>query len=653
MIVLKTNSNLIRSGIAGLFIHVMLAFTSIVAAPNAQELDPLEPEFSNIANGVWKVRIGEPDIFRPSNFRVAPIQHETLDTMPAEQRLPFNLEDFEIKQTARGLLIYLPMIEGEDWYGGGLTLSHFRQTGRRQVLKVTSDPLVADGSSHAPVPFYVSTGGYGFLIDSAREIEICFGGHNRLELDFAASQEAAALGISIDDLYDTRDNPVSEISIMIPRSSGADIYLFAGPTMRDAIQRHILFSGGGTDVPEWGLGVWYRGFTRADAEGIRKLADHLQEDNIPCSVFGLEPGWQERAYSNTLTWSRTRFPDPAGTIADLSDRGYKINLWQHAFIHPDSPLYEPLLDKSGDHKVWRGLVPDLAIPEAHAIFTEHQASLIEMGVSGFKLDECDNSDTKSSPWSWPDHAQFPSGADGEQMHAVYGLLYMRSLQEAMNGQPTFGQVRQASAFCSPLPYVLYSDLYEHESFLRGVGSASISGLLWTPEVRHGGDGDGLVQRMAAMVLAPQFLINAWYCPIPPWHQPDKDKNQAGIMLPDNERIQLTDRVRTIAELRMKFVPYLKKAFVNYAATGIPAFRAPVVDHPEIEAFRDVDDAWLVGDDLYFAPIPAGQSEREILLPPGVWVDYFSGEKISGNQTILRIASNDLPPIFKRFGANVD
>ena len=438
---------------------------------------------------------------------------------------------------------------------------------------------------------------------------------------------------------------------MVPRASGVDLFLFSGPTMRHVAQRHVLFSGGGFDVPEWSLGVWYRSFTRADANRVRELADYLEADRIPVSVYGLEPGWQSKAYSSSFVWDPERFPDPQATVDDLRSRGYHVNLWQQAFTHPSSPLYPKLLDKSGDHLVWNGLVPDFALPEARKIFADHMRGLVAQGITGFKLDECDGSDNKSRAWSWPDHAQFPSGADGEQMHGVYGLLYMKTLQEALT-EPTFGQVRHAGLFSSPLPYALYSDLYDHKSFLRGVGSAGMSGLIWTPEVRHGTSADDLVQRMAAMVLAPQFLINAWYCTMPPWHQWDKPLNQAGIPLPDDERIALTDRVRAVAELRVKFVPALKDAFANYARTGIAPFRAPVLDHPEVKELRNVDDAWMIGENLYFAPIPGGTTEREIILPPGSWVDYHTGETIAGGSVVTRSLVLEEPPIFVRAGADI-
>ena len=91
-------------------------------------------------------------------------------------------------------------------------------------------------------------------------------------------------------------------------------------------------------------------------------------------------------------------------------------------------------DHAGDFEVWRGIVPDFADPEARRIFADyHREALIEKGVDGFKLDECDNSDYTGG-WSFPNASLFPSGLDGEQMHALYGVLYQQTMLAALAGR---------------------------------------------------------------------------------------------------------------------------------------------------------------------------------------------------------------------------
>src|SRR3569833_3137355 len=112
--------------------------------------------------------------------------------------------------------------------------------------------------------------------------------------------------------------------------------------MREAVERYNLFSGGGAVPPLWGLGMKYRAFTRAAPALVLKTARALRAMNIPCDMLGLEPGWQSHAYSCSLAWSKERFPDPDGLIRELQQTGFKPNLWEHAYIHPTSPLFGPL-----------------------------------------------------------------------------------------------------------------------------------------------------------------------------------------------------------------------------------------------------------------------------------------------------------------------
>src|SRR5439155_16303077 len=141
------------------------------------------------------------------------------------------------------------------------------------------------------------------------------------------------------------------------------------------------------------------------------------------------------------------------------EMGFKVNLWEHAFTHPDSPLYSSLRNHSGDAMVFDGLVPDFVGDEARQIFGDyHSEKLVDLGISGFKLDECDNSDFVGG-WSCPEISRFPSGADGEQMHCMLGLRYQDAILGAFrkSKRETYGLVRSSGSLAAPYPFVVYSD----------------------------------------------------------------------------------------------------------------------------------------------------------------------------------------------------
>lgn len=199
--------------------------------------------------------------------------------------------------------------------------------------------------------------------------------------------------------------------------------------MREAVQRYNLFSGGGCLPPMWGLSLKYRTYSRYDQQDVMEVANSIREMQIPCDMLGLEPGWQTRAYSCSLLWSDERFPEHQQMVDNLVAQHFRINLWEHAYIHPTSPLFEPLKDRAGDYLVWGGLVVDFADPEAFKSFADyHEEALVDHGIMGFKGDECDRQPIwDSTRFNYPYCSKFPSGIDGDQMTQLYGYLYQRSI----------------------------------------------------------------------------------------------------------------------------------------------------------------------------------------------------------------------------------
>ncbi|MEI9999149.1 MAG: TIM-barrel domain-containing protein [Verrucomicrobiota bacterium] len=265
--------------------------------------------------------------------------------------------------------------------------------------------------------------------------------------------------------------------VEIPGAQGVRVFLFAGPHLRAAVQRYNLFSGGGVLPPRWGLGVWYRPRGDFDHAEVERLAGEFRQGGIPCDVIGLESGWQSHAYACTHMWS-SKFPDPDQFVSNLRTGHFRVNLWTHAFTDKSSPLFEPLLPYAGDCASFNGLVPDFLHPEAERRIVDHYRRIaLEKGISGFKLDECDNSDFISHPWSFPKCRRFPSGLDGEQMHSLYGMLQQRMIHRLYQetGRRTYRLVRNSHALASSYPFVLYSDLYDHRQFIRGIVSAAFCG----------------------------------------------------------------------------------------------------------------------------------------------------------------------------------
>jgi alpha-D-xyloside xylohydrolase len=601
--------------------------------------------------GVWKATIGEPEAITPVKGRLVAANVSALGRMTAVVQPPIAPPLGTVN--SRGAKVNLPLEGHEEMFGFGLQFFSMAHRAKKRVMRVNADPKFDTGDSHAPVPFYVTNRGYGVLIDTARYATF-YCGEARNKPDAPASAtDSGAVPTTTTDLYakTLADEQPARVLVDVPSCSGVDVYLFAGPTMMEAVRRYNLFSGGGVNPPEWGLGFWYRTQSNASDKDVIKLMQEFRERKIPCDVIGLEGGWQTHAYSCSFVFKPQLFPDPAGFVQQMKAKDLHVNLWEHAFTHPSSPLFPELLKVSGDKGVWGGLVPDFQDPRARKAFGDfHGRTLLDIGVDGFKLDECDNSDYTGG-WSFPELSQFPSGADGEQMHTLFGLRYQQALwvQFEQRQRPTYGLVRSSGALAAPYPFVLYSDLYEHRQFVRALVNSGFSGLLWCPEVRDAPKGEEeLIRRLQTAVFSPLAMINGWYISNPPWKQMDRKKNNAGELMPGWEMLEA--RCREILGWRMQLVPYLKSAFARYAEDGTPPFRALTLEWPDVPELVKVDDAWMVGDRMLVAPLFAGEPGRPLTLPPGQWQDFWTGQVVRGGTTTQLTASRKEIPVFVKAGS---
>ena len=565
-----------------------------------------------------KFTFGTPEKFVPSVFCDGFNYSET--------EVSFKKSDFTFRKTKKGCVVEFAISPDTKIYGFGLQLYQFNHYGHKITTRCNADAPRATGDSHAPVPFFVTNKGWGIYFDTARYADFYCGVHKP---GGKADSEKFEVKLSTEELYSVKKSEDDVIvSVFIPVSQGIDFYVIEGKTITDITAQYNMMSGGGCDVPEWALGVLYRCKGDYTDEQILGIAEYMRGNNVPCDILGLEPGWHTHAYSCTYKWNTERFPEPKKLVDILTEMGFHINLWEHAFVHPDSPIHEALLPYSADYCVWGGLVPDFSIPEARKIFADyHRENLVSMGIDGFKADECDGSDYTGG-WTFPNHAEFPSGLDGEQYHSLFGALYAKTMHQALDFKPTLSEIRSMGALGAQYPFVLYSDLSNITAFLTGVVNSGFSGILWTPEVRDGATKKELLRRLQMVTFSVQCLINAWNCPEIPWLKFD-----------------CVDEVRDILSIRQKLIPELKAAFDRYRDTGVPPVRALVMDYTDDPETYDVADEYLFCDSLLVAPFTDFENDtREIYLPAGEWVDFFTGEPVKSGH--FEYTSENIP-VFRK------
>jgi len=503
--------------------------------------------WTEAAPGVWNIIVGEPDKF--DLYKAAEIKPatEALSKMK-DSPFPFNEKDIFTEVVKDQTFIRFPLIKDEQIFGFGLNFKTVWSRGKILLLHVDHYGGTDNGRTHAPVPFYVSDRGYGVFINSAKYLRVYAGSAVRKE----KQEESAILDRNTDKKWTSA--PYSDaVEILVP-ASGVEIYLFAGPTTLDVVRRFNLYSGGGCLPPRWGLGFTQRVPTLYTSTQVEEEAKSFREHNFPLDFIGLEPGWQSKSYPCTFDWDRTRYPDPASFVKKMKEMGIRLNLWTNPYVSPYSPIYKQILQYTGTHTVWGGVVPDYSIPDARMIFLNQlKSSQVDIGVSGYKLDENDGYDR----WLWPDVAKFPSGNSAEQLRQTYGLLLQKMTYEMFhkNNTRTYGLTRASNGGGSSFPYVIYNDYYSHEDFITALINSGFCGVLWTPEVRGSKTSEEWLRRFQTVCFSPMAMINAWSDGTKPWSFPDVE-----------------NEVREYAFLRMRLIPYLYSEFAKYHFEGTPPFR---------------------------------------------------------------------------------
>ncbi len=170
-------------------------------------------------------------------------------------------------------------------------------------------------------------------------------------------------------------------------------------------------------------------------------------------------------------------------------------------------------------------------------------------------------------------------------------------------------------------------------------TAGMSGYsTWGPDISSDGDDRELWLRWAEFgALTPVMRDHPWSRPkfsVDLWHDPGT------IAL-----------FRRYAILHTALLPY----FATYAAeahrTGVPILRHLVLQYPDDPRAATAEYQYLLGESLLVAPvIEQGAVTRKLYLPKGDWLNYWTGEHLTGGTDVTVPAPIDQIPILVRGGA---
>ncbi|MBX6354672.1 MAG: alpha-xylosidase [Micromonosporaceae bacterium] len=474
--------------------------------------------------------------------------------------------------------------------------------------------------SYKNVPMYLSSRGYGLLVDSGMPVEfdICQSTHSCLQI------------VVPDDLI--------------------DYYLLAGPTPAEVLNRYNQLTGRPMLPPKWAFGTWISsGFTVDTQEKVLERARRLRAGRIPADVLHLDCYWQVAGHWSDLGWDRENFPDPDGMIATLTQQGFKVGLWLNPYLSHLSPTF-PHAAAAGHllrrpdgsvyvADVWHGTHPpcgiiDFTNPQAVEWFSGLLRRLLEQGISVFKTDFAEGV---------PADAVAANGMTGVQLHNVYTLLFNDTVSRVTQEMVGHGMVWARSSYLGGQRHAaqwsgdVNSSYPAMASNLRGGLSHGLAGVpFWSHDVGGftGTPSPELYARWAQFgALSPLVRFHGTTSRLP-WEFPEFAAEIA------------VDALR----LRYRLMPYIYSVAVESARTGVPMMRALLVDSPDDPAAWTAELEYRLGADLLVAPMVDPEGSRHVYLPSGDWVDYWTGAVHSGPRYHRMSKPLEQVPLFVRYGA---
>jgi len=354
----------------------------------------------------------------------------------------------------------------------------------------------------------------------------------------------------------------------------------------------------------------------------------MEACGIPVSVIHFDCYWMKELTWCSFLWDKRFFPDPAGMLRRIKEKGVKACLWINPYIAEASPLFAEgaqagfLLQKpNGDvyqADAWQpgmGFM-DFTNPAAREWYAGKLGTLLDMGVDAFKTDFGERI---------PLDVRYHDGSDPERMHNYYTYLYNQTVFEVLREVKGEGGavVFARSATCGNQKFPVHwggdnsSTYASMAETLRGGLSLGLSGFgFWSHDISGfvGTATPDLYKRWVAFgLLSSHSRLHGSDSPRMPW-------------LYDDESV---DVLRFFNNLKKQIMSYLLDAAGEAHDHGWPMMRAMVLEFPEDPACLNLDMQYMLGDSLLVAPVFNSRGEVEYYLPKGEWRNLLTGEITQG------------------------
>lgn len=458
------------------------------------------------------------------------------------------------------------------------------------------------------------------------------------------------------------------------RTDGGDIDLFliAGPSVRQVVERYTDLTGKSAMLPRYALGylgssMYYPELDNDCDDAILDFIDTTREEKIPVDGFQLSSGYctvetDKGIKRCVFTWNKKRFKDPREFFAQMEKRGVTVS----PNVKPGILLIHPKLDEmkakgmfikaSGSDEpgigTWwggKGVFADFTNPSTRTYWKEMlKENVLEYGTSSVWNDNCEYDSLVDKDCRCDFEGK---GGTIGQLKSVMSNIMCHITDEAIH--ETFTNTRPyivcRSGHCGIQRYAQTwagDNLTCWDSLKYNI--ATILGMSLSGVANQGCDIGGFYGPSPEAELMVRWIQNGIFQPRFSIHSTNTDNTVTEPWMYGD----CTDYIREAIGLRYQLSPYLYSLMERAHETGLPIMEPMCSAFQEdVKCYEEGVD-FMLGDSLLVANVvEKGAVSRKVYLPEGeTFYDFYTRAAYEGGRTVELPVDLGSIPLFVRSGA---